>query len=394
MKILHLSTSVTGGAAVTANSLARIQRKFGHESTVFTREEDLSPISKLKSGISTFISLTNATSEYVQVTHFSASGISLKKIWDLNPEVIFIHNWFNFLSEEQMVTITNRFPTIFVAHDARLATGGCHVNLGCQNFRVACTPCPAAHIDKFASMAKKSIDSMVDQLGKYAIVTPSNWLMDEILESPIIQRAAVTSTIGNPAAVDLNIEIKTKSHDQKIFRILFVAAALDAKYKGFNLFLEAISNLEMTEIMEHEIEVQIVGVGGSKILPTTDSRVKIIFKGALSPTEVHQLMAESDLLVVSSLTENYPGVIAEAQLLGCAVAASKVGGIPEMVEDGISGFLFEPNESACKNAIIRAINSPNRMQIVDLAREIARARYDEGKINRKFEKLIENLLRS
>jgi len=394
MKILHLSTSATGGAAVTANSLARIQRKFGHESTVFTREEDLSPISKLKSGISTFISLTNATSEYVQVTHFSTSGVSLKKIWDLNPEVIFIHNWFNFLTEEQMVIITNRFPTIFVAHDARLATGGCHVTLGCHNFRVACAPCPASHIDKFASMAKKSIDSTVDHFGKYAFVTPSNWLMDEISESPIIQSAAVRSTIGNPAAVELDFEMKTKSHDQTLFRILFVAAALDAKYKGLNLFLEAISNLEMTEIMEHEIEVQIVGVGGSKIPPTTDSRVKIIFKGALSSSEVHQLMAESDLLVVSSLTENYPGVIAEAQLLGCAVAASKVGGIPEMVEDGISGFLFEPNESECKNAIIRAINSPTRRQIVDSARQIARVRHDEGKINREFEKLIENLLRS
>jgi glycosyltransferase involved in cell wall biosynthesis len=217
--------------------------------------------------------------------------------------------------------------------------------------------------------------------------------MDEILESPIIQRAAVASIIGNPAAVELDFEMKTESHDHKIFRILFVAATLDAKYKGFNLFLEAISNLEMTEITENEIEVQIVGVGGSKILSTTDSRVKIIYQGALSSSEVHQLMAASDLLVVPSLTENYPGVIAEAQLLGCAVAASKVGGIPEMVEDGISGFLFEPNKSACKNAIIRAINSPNRMQIVDFAREVARARHDEGKINRDYEKLMERLIK-
>ncbi len=394
MKIVHLSTSATGGAAVIANSLARIQGNRGHEASVVQRSNSLPFVSKIKSRVSTFISLANATSEYAQVTHFSSSGINLKKIWDLNPEIIFIHNWFNFLDHEQIISITNRIPTIFIAHDARLATGGCHVTLGCKNFKGSCSPCPASHVDKLASIAKKSIDSMVEQLGKYAVITPSTWLMNEISESQIIQRASVKATIGNPSTVGSEFEKLPKIQDEKIFRILFVAATLDAKYKGFELLLEALSRIEKDEIVGLEVDVRIVGGGASKNLPPIDSGVRITFLGELKSFEVHQLMGDSDLLVVPSLSENYPGVIGEAQLIGCTVAASSIGVIPEMSEDGVSGFLFEPNPFAGKTAIIRAINSPNRTQITNSAKALASSRHDENKINREYEDVIEELLRS
>lgn len=394
MKIVHLSTSATGGAAVAANSLSRIQCSRGHESSVVKRDDNLPFVGKIKSRVSTLISLANATSEYAQVTHFSSSGIDLKKIWDLNPEVIFIHNWFNFLDQKQIISITNRVPTIFIAHDARLATGGCHVTLGCENFKGSCSPCPASRIDKFATIAKESTNSMVDQFGKYAIVTPSTWLMNEISDSPIIQRASVKATIGNPSTVELDLEKPHRFQDVKTFRILFVAAALEAKYKGFDLLLEALSQIEKKEIVGLELDVRIVGAGATKNLSPTDSGVRVTFLGELKSFDVHQLMSDSDLLVVPSLSENYPGVIGEAQLIGCTVAASRVGGIPEMIEDGVSGFLFEPNPLACKTAIIRAINSPNRTQISNSAKALAQSRHDENKINREYETVIEELLRS
>jgi len=235
---------------------------------------------------------------------------------------------------------------------------------------------------------------MVEQLGKYAVVTPSTWLMNEISDSPIIQRASVRVTIGNPTTVEPDFKKPYRFQDLKTFRIIFVAAALDAKYKGFDLLLEALSRIEKKEIVGLEIDVRIVGGGASKNLPPIDSAVRVTFLGELNSFEVHQLMGESDLLVVPSLSENYPGVIGEAQLIGCTVAASKVGGIPEMIEDGVSGFLFEPNPLACKSAIIRAINAPNRTQITDSAKAQASLRHDEKKINRAYEAVIEELLQS
>jgi glycosyltransferase involved in cell wall biosynthesis len=346
----------------------------------------------MKSRVSTAISLANATHEYDQVTHFSSRGVRLEEIWNLNADVIFIHNWFNFLAENQIVSIVNRIPTIFVAHDVRLATGGCHVTLGCQNFKVACKRCPASHIDRLAFVAKKSIDSMVDQLGRYAIVSPSNWLMNEIFDSPIIQRATVRATIANPSAVNPEVITRPKFRDPKAFKILFVAATLDAKYKGLDLLLDALSGLDLRDFMGLEIYVQIVGEGPFNNFLTLNPRLKIIYRGRLKTSEVHQLMSESDLLVVPSLTENYPGVIGEAQLLGCAVAASIVGGIPEMITDGKTGFLFKPDAQACLKTIIRVINSPNLMQVIDSAMESAKARHDEKILNLKYEKVIKDLM--
>lgn len=394
MKIAHLSTSSTGGAAVTAKSIARIQNKFGHDSQVFTREKNLSPAILAKSRFSTFISLANATREYAQVTHFSTLGIELDTVWDFKPDVVFIHNWFNLLREKDIASITRRTPTIFLAHDARLATGGCHVTLGCQNFKTGCRPCPAAKVDFFASAAKKTLGSTVQQMGKYAFVTPSQWLMNELIGSTIISNSTISKVISNPSeAFPGNEDLEIKQSGER-FKIIFVAAALDSAYKGFDLLMESMSLIGDSKDLPIEIELKVVGTGTYRSPSKPFSRVNISFLGPQNSSEVHRLIRESDLLIVPSLSENYPGVIGEAQLLGCAVAASNVGGIPEMIEDGVSGFLFEPVAQGCKIAILRAINSSSLSKIKKIARERALFRYDEKSINNKYENVINELTKS
>lgn len=394
MKIAHLSTGTTGGAAITAKSIARIQNKFGHVSQVFTREKNLSPAILARSRFSTFISLANATREYAQVTHFSTLGLEIDNVWDFKPDVIFIHNWFNLLREKDIVSITRRTPTIFLAHDARLATGGCHVTLGCQNFKTGCHHCPAAKVDFFASAAKKSLESMVDQMGKYAFVTPSQWLMNEMIGSTIISNSTISKVIGNPSeAFPGNKDSEIKQSGEP-FKVIFVAASLDSAYKGFDLLMESMSLIGDSKDFPKEIELIVVGAGTSRSLPKPSSRVNISFLGPKNSSDVHRLIRDSDLLIVPSLSENYPGVIGEAQLLGCAVAASNVGGIPEMIEDGVSGFLFEPGAQGCKMAILRAINSPSLSQVKKVARVRALFRHDEKSINDDYENVIKELTKT
>jgi glycosyltransferase involved in cell wall biosynthesis len=394
MKIVHLSTSTSGGAAETANSLARIQSKFGHDSIVLSRDAEMSMYQNVKSTVSTFISLSNANDNYGQVTHFSSNGFDLSRLWNEKPEIVFIHNWFNLLTVENIAVITNRTPTILVAHDARLATGGCHVTLGCQNFMSGCSQCPAARIDLFSTIAKNSIDKVAAKLGKYAIVSPSKWLLDLLGESAIFQSATITKVIRNPTNVLAVPAGISTTQSTKVFTILFVAANFDASYKGFGLLLKSLSLINSKHAFDATLNVQVVGGGNSDGVPVLDPRVKISFLGQLDSFEVHKLMQRSDLLVVPSLSENYPGVVGEAQILGCTVAASRVGGIPEMIEHGVTGFLFEPNAQACISAIIEAVNSSNRIKINTLAKEHAIKRYNESEINHEYENVIEELMRS
>jgi glycosyltransferase involved in cell wall biosynthesis len=55
-------------------------------------------------------------------------------------------------------------------------------------------------------------------------------------------------------------------------------------------------------------------------------------------------MSQSDILVVPSLMEATPYVILEAMAAGRPVVASDIFGIPEQVEDGVSGILVPPGD--------------------------------------------------
>jgi colanic acid/amylovoran biosynthesis glycosyltransferase len=83
---------------------------------------------------------------------------------------------------------------------------------------------------------------------------------------------------------------------------------------------------------------------------------RVHFAGRLS--EQHTLIdiARADILVLSSFMEGLPMVLMEAMASGTAVIASRVAGIPELVEDGKSGLLFTPSNwdelAACMRRLV------------------------------------------
>jgi glycosyltransferase involved in cell wall biosynthesis len=84
------------------------------------------------------------------------------------------------------------------------------------------------------------------------------------------------------------------------------------------------------------------------------------FLGTLAPAEVAARLGRARLLVVpSTCFEGFPLVVREAFAAGVPVAASRLGALPAIVEEGRSGLLFAPNDP------------------VDLARAVARAWADE-----------------
>ncbi len=67
------------------------------------------------------------------------------------------------------------------------------------------------------------------------------------------------------------------------------------------------------------------------------------FTGYLQGDELQKIIQNCSFIVVpSEWYENYPFVIMEGMTAAKPVIASRIGGLPEMVDDGVSGFLFEP----------------------------------------------------
>ncbi|MEC5161193.1 teichuronic acid biosynthesis glycosyltransferase TuaC [Janthinobacterium sp. CG_23.3] len=70
------------------------------------------------------------------------------------------------------------------------------------------------------------------------------------------------------------------------------------------------------------------------------------FAGAVCQADVARWIAAADLLCLPSLNEGTPNVVVEALASGVPVVASGVGGVPELVRDGVNGLLVAPADSA------------------------------------------------
>lgn len=80
----------------------------------------------------------------------------------------------------------------------------------------------------------------------------------------------------------------------------------------------------------------------------------VLFHGYLSPEDIKILLKETDIYLQPSLFEALCMASIEASAMGLPIIASNVGGLPEVVDDNISGILVPPNDSA---AIVEAIRS-------------------------------------
>jgi len=96
--------------------------------------------------------------------------------------------------------------------------------------------------------------------------------------------------------------------------------------------------------------------GWMKELQFADN-VKII--GIVDQSTVKSLMGETDIAILPSHNEGMPNVAMEAMASGAIILASRVGGVPELITDGQTGFIFEAHDLVqIEKQLIRTINLP------------------------------------
>lgn len=77
--------------------------------------------------------------------------------------------------------------------------------------------------------------------------------------------------------------------------------------------------------------------------------------GFLNRSESQKLLEEAALLILPSLEDNCPMVILEAMAAGVPVAAAAVGGIPDLIEPGVTGLLFDPCDKGTIHQAVEAL---------------------------------------
>ncbi|MBH0027522.1 glycosyltransferase family 4 protein [Pseudoalteromonas sp. SWN29] len=124
--------------------------------------------------------------------------------------------------------------------------------------------------------------------------------------------------------------------------------------KGIHVLLSAISNLECSKGIN--IELKVAGAGNLEgeidFSSYSKNGVNVEYIGFV---DSNVFLSSIDCLLLPSLTEACPLVVLEAMSKKIAVIASDVGGIPELVEHGVNGYLFQKADSVKLSQYIKEI---------------------------------------
>lgn len=121
---------------------------------------------------------------------------------------------------------------------------------------------------------------------------------------------------------------------------------------------------------------------------------RFTFPGWVTPEQVLDLMAQSDVLVLPSRSEGLPVVGVQALAMGLALVLSHAGGNVELVQPGQNGHLFPPGDlNALTESLHRLLTSPSAIQSAQAkSREMAKA-FDLGVIVEEYETMFQAVIR-
>ena len=121
--------------------------------------------------------------------------------------------------------------------------------------------------------------------------------------------------------------------------------------KGFDVLIEALSMLQKNR----RPALVLIGSGPERESLLAQANIKGVdlrLLGSLAPKSVTEWYKKASLVVVPSRREGFGLVAAEAAAASRAVIGTRVGGIPEVVNDGVSGLIIEPDSvSELKEAL-------------------------------------------
>ena len=221
-----------------------------------------------------------------------------------------------------------------------------------------------------------------------------------VVESPSLARQITPDKyhgkhiLNGALFVDVNafspkIELSEKANTVSYFGAI-------TEHKGVMNLIEAIPL-----ILKEMGDVQFVIGGMGPAFAEIEKRLKnsqviegakIVLCGKINHKEIPDYLNETKLVVLPSYGEGLPNIVLEAMACGTPVLATPVGGIPDVIKDGETGFIMGDNTPECiARNVIRALNHPDLGKVTNNARALIEREYTLEAAVERYRKILENI---
>jgi len=263
----------------------------------------------------------------------------LKKI---RPDIILTNNLVQFSCKVWKIISKQKIPLVHILRDHYLMNMSTTISTD-QNF-----------IDKFVFGKLMSIRKLKLSSHVNCVIGISEYIIQKHLKNGYFKNAFIKSVIPNALQLNSNKKIQNKNNKKTIFGYV---GALNRR-KGIDLILKAFTKKAFKN------KLFIYGTGDSsyikKILKFTQQYPNIKYFGYEKPENIFK---EIDCLIIPSLiNESFGRVIIEAYSYGVPVIGSNRGGIPELIDEGITGYVFYPE---IHNSLINTIKNHKLDKSID-----------------------------
>jgi glycosyltransferase involved in cell wall biosynthesis len=400
MKILHISTYGSGGGGIAALRLHNALLNNGIESSYLCLEN--APFGENVFSVPPFkLSTVNVVLRKLGLykTEADKNWNSVKNLkgnyeffsfprtnYDLsqhplvqNADIINLHWVNNFIDYSFFAKINKNI--VWTLHDMNPFQGGFHYyNDVIENKEIF------GKIENDLLQYKKRF---IHQVKDLEIVTLSSWMYEASSHSEMFSERP-HHLIRN--SIDFSIfKNYTKTFAREVFNLpqdktvlLFVSEIVTNKRKGLDLLLDALSELDASDIY-------IAAIGN--VIKDIKSKHKINYLGKISDQRAMALLyAAADACMLTSREDNLPNVMLESLACGTPVISTPVGGMLDIIKPGFNGFLAEDISPEGIRKAIEEFLKKKDLFVSEKIRQSASEIFSPDIQAKKYIKIYQNML--
>jgi glycosyltransferase involved in cell wall biosynthesis len=421
MNIAIISTfDIIGGAAIAANRLFKGLKQLKQKPVMLVRDKNSNgpDIYKIRT-IAPEYNIERMIFQHIHKKEIVKNRTARSNTWfsipypgyDLSEtpiiaksDIINLHWVAEFQSVETIANLLKTGkPVVWTLHDENTYTGGCHYTAGCAKYQTDCRDC----------LQLKSNQSQVPYYNlknktnlwneNLTIVTPSKWLAECAKKSCVFKGLRV-EVIPNSLETDIfkpkakNLAKKEIGLEPQSIILLFGAHSSKEKRKGFNQLLKAIKCCFQDDRFKN-----LAKSGGIRILnfgppqgELEELDIEIESIGYVNDNDkLSTIYSAADIFILPSLEDNLPNTMLEAMACGTPVVSFEVGGMPDVIQNGVTGYMAPCFNSEELGALILNLtfNEKKRKQMGKNCRKLIKTKFKLTDQAENYLELFEDLLK-